>query len=100
QTASRGKVSNSIYNVSRLVASAHSILYRQKKQTFAAMLNFVIADIPREIRRSWLPVMLATCLFLIPAAATYVLVLQKPERADRFIGIGMKLRAEEGKKRK
>lgn len=100
QTASRGKTSNSVYYLSRLVASAHSILYRQKKQTFSAVINFIVADIPKEIRRSWLPVLLAMSMFMVPAAATYVLILQKPERADRFVGIGMKLRAEEGIKRK
>jgi uncharacterized membrane protein SpoIIM required for sporulation len=99
QTASRGREVNAVFYVSRLVAAAHNLIYRQRSLTLRAALNYMTLDVPREIRHSVRPILLAAVLFFAPMAIAWVGVVRHPEVAPEFLPRGMIERAELGVKR-
>lgn len=99
QTATRGEGTDEVFYLGRLVAGAHNLLYRDRRSSLRAVLRFIAIDVPREVRRSVVPIALAgTCLF-VPAAIAYVGVVRDPNVAPTFIPTGMLDRAEEGVQR-
>ena len=57
------------------------------------MLTYLFADVPREIRASAVPILLAAALTFGPAAIAYTAVVRHPEVAETFIPPGMLDRA-------
>jgi uncharacterized membrane protein SpoIIM required for sporulation len=99
QTATRGRSSDAVYYVSRLVAGGHSVLYRQQRETVAAVLGFITESIPREIRRSWIPITIAAALLFVPLITAYVSVVRTPAIASRLLSEEMLHRARTGNER-
>ncbi len=99
QTATRGRSSDAVYYVSRLVAGGHSVLYRQQRETVAAVLGFITESIPREIRRSWVPITIAAALLFVPLVTAYVSVVRTPAIASRLLSEEMLHRARTGNER-
>ncbi|HKW47080.1 MAG TPA: stage II sporulation protein M, partial [Gemmatimonadaceae bacterium] len=59
----------------------------------------VAIESPREVRRSWRPILLAAALMFGPALIAYEAVVRQPAVAATFIPSGMLDRAEEGVRR-
>jgi uncharacterized membrane protein SpoIIM required for sporulation/uncharacterized RDD family membrane protein YckC len=99
QTAARGRSVDAVFALSRLVATAHNLVYRQRTLTPRAALDYLSFTVPAELRRSWRPVLLAALLLFGPAAVAWTGVVRNPAVAPEFIGPGMLERAELGVKR-
>ena len=99
RTATRDTEASEMFYLSRLVGAAHNLLYRDRGTTLREASQFVLRDIPREIRRSAGPILLAAVLLFLPATIAAVAVIQRPSVAAVFIPAGMLDRAEGGVKR-
>lgn len=96
RTAAHGEASDELFYLGRLVAGAHNLLYRDRRNTFVEILRFVAFDVPTEVRRSVRPIALAAAFLFVPAAISYTAVLRHPDVAPTFIPPQMLDRAEEG----
>ena len=99
RTAARGRESPEVFYLSRLVASAHNLLYRSRSFSPLDVLRLLFVEAPREVRRSWRPILTAALLLFAPAAIAFTAVVDEPAVASTFIPSGMLDRAEEGVKR-
>jgi uncharacterized membrane protein SpoIIM required for sporulation/uncharacterized RDD family membrane protein YckC len=99
RTAARDTEASELFYLSRLVGSAHNLLYRGRGTTIREAGRFIFQDVPREIRRSAGPILLAATLLFLPAIVAAVAVIQKPSVASIFIPAGMLDRAQAGVKR-
>jgi uncharacterized membrane protein SpoIIM required for sporulation len=81
------------------VGSAHNLLYRDRGTTLREAARFVLFDVPREIRRSGRPILLAATLLFLPGIIAGTAVIQHPAVAAVFIPPSMLDRAEGGVKR-
>ena len=55
--------------------------------------------IPRELRRSWRPIVLAALMLFLPMAGTWVAIVRQPELAPRLLPPGMLDRAQSARAR-
>jgi uncharacterized membrane protein SpoIIM required for sporulation/uncharacterized RDD family membrane protein YckC len=99
QTATRGRDVDSVFALSRLVAAAHNIVYRRRPLTARAALDYLVVNVPREIRNSARPILLAALLLFGPAAISWTAVVLHPAAAAAFIPPGMIERASQGVER-
>lgn len=99
RTADRGRGGDAVFSLSRLVSAGHNLLYRRPSQGLERVGRFVAFDVPREIRRSWRHVVVATALVFVPAFATIYAIVRDPALATRMLPAGMITRAEEGQRR-
>ncbi|MGQ0539699.1 MAG: RDD family protein, partial [Gemmatimonadaceae bacterium] len=98
-TGARGHQDADLFFLARLVASAHNLLYRGASLTWDGALKALAVSGPREVRRSWRPILLAALTFFGPAAIAHVAVVRQPDVAETFLPPGMLDRAEEGVER-
>ena len=87
---------DALFYVSRLVGAGHNLLYRQRQLSWRTIATFVFVSMPRELRRSALPILGAALLLFGPMAVTYGVVTANPALAERLLPPGMIDRAEEG----
>jgi uncharacterized membrane protein SpoIIM required for sporulation/uncharacterized RDD family membrane protein YckC len=99
RTAARGRETDEVFYLNRLVSGAHNLLYRRRAIPLQDVVNFLFVDVPREIRASALPILLAAALMFGPAAIAYSAVVRNPPVAATFLPPGMLDRAEEGVRR-
>jgi uncharacterized membrane protein SpoIIM required for sporulation/uncharacterized RDD family membrane protein YckC len=99
RTADRGRGSDAVFTLSRLVSAGHNLLYRRPAQGIERIGRFIAHDIPREVRRSWRHVAVAAALLFVPAIGTIVAIVRTPALAERMLPAGMIERAEAGKQR-
>jgi uncharacterized membrane protein SpoIIM required for sporulation/uncharacterized RDD family membrane protein YckC len=99
QTASRGRDTDSLFYVSRLVARGHNLLYGQRGRTLATATNYMMTTVPREVRGAWRPIALAVLLLFGPAVAAYVSVVRDPTVASQLLPDEMISRATTGSAR-
>jgi uncharacterized membrane protein SpoIIM required for sporulation/uncharacterized RDD family membrane protein YckC len=99
RTAAQGRDTPELFYLSRLLAGAHNLLYRGRVVTMADVVRVVAVEAPREVRRSWRPIVLAAGLLFGPALIAYEGVVRQPSVAATFIPSGMLDRAEEGVRR-
>jgi len=99
RTADRGRGSDAVFTLSRLVSAGHNLLYRRPTQGLERVVRFVGHDVPREVRRSWRHVAVAGALLFVPAIGTIVAIVREPALATRMLPPGMIARAEEGQLR-
>jgi uncharacterized membrane protein SpoIIM required for sporulation len=99
RTASKGSEVDEVFYLNRLVAGAHNLLYRRSPIRAADIARYVFIDVPREIRASALPILLAAALIFGPAAIAATAVLRDPSVADAFVPPAMLDRAEDGVRR-
>src|SRR5258705_494084 len=78
RTASGGRAVDEVFSLGRLVAGAHNLLYRDRGMPLRAAIRFLFTDVPREIRRSAPPIVLAALLLFGPALVTAVAVARTP----------------------
>jgi uncharacterized membrane protein SpoIIM required for sporulation/uncharacterized RDD family membrane protein YckC len=96
RTASKGVEVDEVFYLNRLVASAHNLLYRRRTISPQDILRYLFADVPREIRASAVPILLAAALMFGPAAIAGTAVMRDPSVAEAFLPPGMLDRAEDG----
>jgi uncharacterized membrane protein SpoIIM required for sporulation/uncharacterized RDD family membrane protein YckC len=99
RTAARGREAAEVFYLNRLASSAHNLLYRRKSVSPADLLTFLFVDVPREIRASAVPVLLAALLLFGPATIAYTAVVTHPEVAPTLVPPSMLDRAEDGVRR-
>jgi uncharacterized RDD family membrane protein YckC/uncharacterized membrane protein SpoIIM required for sporulation len=94
-TAARGRESEALLYLNRLVASGHSLLYRERPVAARSVWRYITETIPAEVRRSAFPIGLAALLTFGPAAIAYVAVVQHADLASKLLPAGMLARANE-----
>lgn len=99
RTATGGGTSEELFYLGRLVSSAHNLLYRRRALPLETIARTLFVDAPREVRRSWRPILLAALLLFLPGAISYLSVVRHPEVAPIFIPPAMLDRAEDGVRR-
>ena len=90
---------DALFYVSRLVGAGHNLLYKQRELSLQSISRFFFASMPRELRRSALPILGAALLLFGPMAITYGVVVADPPLAARLLPQGMIDRANEGVER-
>lgn len=99
RTAARGNEVDEVFYLNRLVASAHNLLYRRQPIALRDVSRFLFGDVPREIRASALPILLAAAMMFGPAAIAGDAVLHDPGVAATLLPPGMLDRADDGVRR-
>ena len=99
RTASRGREMNEVFYLNRLTSAAHNLLYRRRTIAPRDIVNYLFVDVPREIRASARPILLAALLMFGPAALAYTAVVRSPATAARLVPPQMLDRAEDGVRR-
>ena len=98
RTATRGRESEALYYVSRLVAAGHNLLYRRREIALRQAWTFFSVTLPREVRRSWRPILASVVLLFAPAFITYFAVVRNPDLAYDLLPAGMIDRVENAAK--
>ena len=99
RTASGGREHDAVYQLSRLVAAGHNLLYRQRATPGKAAWQYLTSAVPGEIRASWVQISLAALLLFGPAIATYVAIVRSPPLAYELMPATMIERAESARAR-
>jgi uncharacterized membrane protein SpoIIM required for sporulation len=99
RTAAGGRAIDELFQLGRLVAGAHNLLYRDRGTALRDAFHFLFTDVPREIRRSAKPVGLAALLMFAPAIIAATAVIRDPAVAPRMVPTSMLQRADEGVRR-
>ncbi|MGI8766943.1 MAG: stage II sporulation protein M [Gemmatimonadaceae bacterium] len=93
QTATRGRNSDTLFFLGRIVAKGHNLLYGQRKNTLNGIARYFTRAVPREVRRSWRQIALAAALLFGPAAVAYTAVLRDASVAAQLLPDEMLSRA-------
>jgi uncharacterized membrane protein SpoIIM required for sporulation/uncharacterized RDD family membrane protein YckC len=80
----------------RLVAAGHNALYREARHTWRRIWYFIARECPGAIVTSWRYVALAFLSFMLPAAAGFLLLRERPALAPELLPDVMIERAEAG----
>ena len=96
QTAARGRSSDALFYLSRLVARGHNLLYGAERQSLRGVTRYMTRTVPREVRRSWRQIALAASFLFGPAIVSYVAVVHDPAVAARLLPDEMLSRANTG----
>ncbi len=99
RTASRGRTSDDLFFVSRLVAAGHNLLYRRRELPLHEIWRFASRAAPAAIVRSWRPVALAALFLFAPMIWTFSEVRRDPARWEWMVGEGIRERVERGLER-
>jgi uncharacterized membrane protein SpoIIM required for sporulation len=99
RTASGGRALDELFQLGRLVAGAHNLLYRDRGMALRASLRFLFTEGPREVRRSAKAIALAALLLFGPAIVAGVSVARTPSLAPELLPPGMLRRADDGVRR-
>lgn len=96
RTATRGHDSPELFYLNRLVATAHSLLYRRRTVSLARVVQFLFGAVPKEIRASFRPILLASALLFVPTAIAARAVVEQPSLIPTLLPRGMVERADSG----
>ncbi len=96
QGASQGLPASDVFYLNRLVANAHSLLYRRRSLPLKSVFGYLFFDVPAEIRHSWRPIALSAILLFGPAFIAARAVATSPRVAEMLVPPAMFDRAEEG----
>jgi uncharacterized membrane protein SpoIIM required for sporulation/uncharacterized RDD family membrane protein YckC len=99
RTASRGREPDALFYLGRLVAGGHNLFYRRRELPLGTAWRYLALDVPREIRRSWRPILLASLLLYGPAVAAYTAVRVDSTTARMVVPASLAERAQSGAKR-
>jgi uncharacterized membrane protein SpoIIM required for sporulation len=99
RTAARGRELDELFYLNRLASSAHNLLYRRRTLPFSDIADFLFVQVPREIRASAAPILLAALLMFGPAIIAFTAVEQHPAIAAQLLPPAMLDRAENGVRR-
>ena len=96
RTATQGQDSADLFYLNRLVAGAHSLLYRRRTFSLRRLLTFLFVDVPAEVRQSALPIAVAATLLFAPMFIAARAVITQPTVATALLSASMIARAEQG----
>ena len=99
RTAAGGRSVDELFQLGRLVAGAHNLLYRDRGMPLRAAARYLFTEGPREVRRSARPIALAALLLFGPALIAGVSIVRTPSLAAQMLPAGMLRRAEDGVRR-
>lgn len=99
QTATRGRDSDALFRLGRLVAGGHNLLYRRGSRAWRRNALYLVREVPREVRRAWRPIAMAALLLFGPAAASFEAVRRHPDLAPELVPVELIERAEAGVQR-
>ena len=99
RTAAGGRAIDELFQLGRLVAGAHNLLYRDRGMPLREAVRYLFTEVPREIRRSAAPIALAALLMFGPALVAGVAIVRTPSLAARMLPASMLKRAEDGVRR-
>jgi uncharacterized membrane protein SpoIIM required for sporulation/uncharacterized RDD family membrane protein YckC len=99
RTAAGGRALDELFQLGRLVAGAHNILYRDRGMPLRTALHFLFTEVPSEVRRSAGPIALAALLLFGPALVATVALIRQPSIAAELLPPNMLQRAEDGVRR-
>lgn len=99
RTATRGGDLTEVFSLSRLVAAGHNLIYRDARVSRGEALRFLSREVPREVRRSAIPIAVAAALFFVPMAVAYRAIIDSPAAAGSILPRLMLERAEGGAER-
>jgi len=99
RTAAGGRALDELFQLGRLVAGAHNLLYRDRGMALRASVRFLFTEGPREVRRSARPIALAALLLFGPAVVAGVSVARTPAIAPKLLPAAMLKRADDGVRR-
>ncbi len=71
--------------LNKLVASAHSYIYTTKTFSIKKLLSFLFSGFPRLIKKNSKPLLIATSLFLLGTAISFLFTLISTDNAGAFI---------------
>ena len=83
-------------SLERLVAAGHNALYREERRTWGRIWGFLTRESPAAVVGAWRHVLLAATVFLLPGAAGFALLRERPALAPMVLPDGMLERAEAG----
>jgi uncharacterized membrane protein SpoIIM required for sporulation/uncharacterized RDD family membrane protein YckC len=83
----------------RVVSAGHNALYRARGRDRTPFQHYLLRDFPAAVVQSRVYVLVALLLFLVPAAAAYVMIRERPAIAEEVMPQVMINRAEEAAKR-
>ena len=73
-------------HLNRLTARAHSVVYVATARTgWSRLVDFIVRAFPREVRRSWAPIMLCTAITVISAIVAYASVSADPTNVHALV---------------
>ena len=96
RTATAGSDPHAVFSLSRLAAGAHNLIYRRKTISSSRLIEYLTRDVPREVRRSARPIVIAAALFFIPMAIAWKATAGSSAVAAGILPAGMLERAESG----
>ena len=96
RTASKGASVPEVFYLNRLVATAHNLLYRRRAIPTGDIAVFLFDTVPREIRASARPILLAAALLFTPMAVAGIAVARDADAAAAFLPPQMFDRVEDG----
>jgi uncharacterized membrane protein SpoIIM required for sporulation len=99
RTASRQRDSDAAFYLSRLIGAGHNLLYKQRQLIPLLIWNFLVVAVPREVRRSIAPILLATFLLFGPATVAHVIVARDRAAAELLVPPTIIERAENAARR-
>ncbi len=83
----------------RVVSAGHNALYRARRGGRAPLLRYLAQDFPAAVVQSWRHVGAAFLLFAVPAIIGYVVIRERPGRAEELLPPVMVSRAEQAAER-
>jgi uncharacterized membrane protein SpoIIM required for sporulation len=93
--AARGREDAAVFQLSRLVAGGHNLLYRRRVVAARQVLNYIFGVVPAELRRSALPILFAALLLFGSGTAAYLSVVRNPALIEQLVPASMIDRAEQ-----
>ncbi len=73
--------------LNRLAVRANAVVYSgSAASSWVRVRAFFAADFPREVRRSWIPILACAAFFFGPWIVSYALVTHDPTTASAFVG--------------
>lgn len=85
-----------LYTLERAVGGGHNVLYSPPVRSARRAWSWLTVGFPQLARRRALPILLAGLLLYGPAVASFIAIVDAPERAPLIIPAGMIARADEG----
>jgi uncharacterized membrane protein SpoIIM required for sporulation len=83
----RGEDGALVAYLNRLTARAHAIVYVATAHSgWTRTVAFVTRDFPREVRRSWAPIVLCAVVTIVSALVAYGAVLHDPSNVHALLG--------------
>jgi uncharacterized membrane protein SpoIIM required for sporulation/uncharacterized RDD family membrane protein YckC len=79
----------------RIVSAGHNALYRTRGRQRTPFAYYLLRDFPAAVVESYVYVLVAFLMFIVPAAAAYVMIRERPSIAEEVMPQVMISRAEQ-----